>query len=158
MKNSYKFILVLLRLSLGWLMFYAGVTKIADPNWSAAGYLQGAKTFPGFFSWFLEPSILPVINFINEWGLTLLGVSLIFGVCVRLSGVLGAALMMLYYFPVLDFPYPNAHSYIVDEHIIYASVLLLFATVNAGRVFGLDKKLMTMPWADRHSGLRKVLG
>ena len=138
MTQFQKLSLVLLRLSVGWLMFYAGITKILNPDWSAAGYLKGAKTFSGFFQWFLDPAILPILNFVNEWGLTLLGVSLILGIFVRLSSVFGAALMLLYYLPILQFPYPNAHSYIVDEHIVYALALLYFAAVGAGRVWGLD--------------------
>src|SRR3989339_1054310 len=113
-----------LRLAMGWLMFYAGITKILDSSWSAAGYLQGAKTFAGFYQWLLQPEILPIVNFLNEWGLTLLGVALILGVFVRLSSVLGAILMLMYYFPALEFPYIG-HSYIVDEHIIYVLILLL---------------------------------
>ena len=109
-----------------------------DPNWSAAGYLRGAKTFVGFYQWLLTPAILPTLNFINEWGLTLLGVSLIFGVAVRLSSILGAILMLMYYFPILQFPYPNPYAYIVDEHIIYVAALLFLAAIRAGRVWGLE--------------------
>lgn len=138
MKN--KFSLFLLRFSMGWLMFYAGITKILNPEWSAAGYLGNAKTFTGFFNWFVQPDVLPLTNFLNEWGLTLLGVSLILGIFVRLSSVLGALLMLLYYFPVLQFPIIPPHSYIVDDHIIYALVLIYFSVVRAGRIFGFDSK------------------
>src|SRR3989344_5282087 len=133
MPNFQKVFLFFLRISMGWLMFYAGIIKILDPNWSAAGYLSGAKTFTGFYQLLLQPDILPFINFINEWGLAILGISLIFGIFVRLSSVFGALLMFLYYFPVLEFPYILPHSYIVDEHIIYAFVLLFFAVTKAGR-------------------------
>jgi len=98
------------------------------------------KTSEGFYQWLLSPGILPAVNFINEWGLTLLGVSLILGIFVRLSSVLGAVLMLLYYFPVLIFPYAGKHSYLVDEHIIYALVLLLLAAMRAGRIWGLDAR------------------
>ncbi|MEK7082792.1 MAG: DoxX family membrane protein, partial [Patescibacteria group bacterium] len=87
----------LLRVTVGWMMFYAGIIKVIDPTWSAAGYLKGAKMFTGFYQWFLTPGMLPVINFVNEWGLTMLGLSLIFGVFVRLSSFLGVILMFLYY-------------------------------------------------------------
>jgi len=89
--------------------------------------------------------MLPITNFANEWGLTLLGISLILGIGVRFSGVLGAALMILYYFPILDFPYPNPHSYLVDEHIIYAVSLLYLAAVRAGRVMGLERWCENLP-------------
>lgn len=158
MSKSQKLSLVLLRLATGWLMFYAGVTKITNPAWSADGYLKGAKTFPALFDWFLQPSILPFTNFVNEWGLTLLGVSLILGIGVRLSSILGFFLMLLYYFPILDFPYPNVHSYIVDEHIIYALVLLVLATFRAGRVGGLENWCAKLPICARFPKFRALLG
>ncbi|MBM2817840.1 MAG: DoxX family protein [Parcubacteria group bacterium] len=138
MTKSQKFSILILRLSLGFLMFYAGITKVTDPSWSAAGYINGAKAFSPFYNFLLSPSVLPVINFLNEWGLTLLGVSLIFGVFVRLSSVLGIVLMILYYLPILKFPYAGEHSYLVDEHIIYSAALLLLMSFNAGRIFGFD--------------------
>ena len=158
MSKFQQFSLVALRLSLGWLMFYAGITKVLDPAWSAEGYLKGAKTFVWFYQWLLSPQILPVINFINEWGLTLLGISLILGIFVRLSSLLGAVLMLLYYLPILDFPYPNPHSFLVDEHIIYIFVLLLFASLKAGRVWGLENWCSNLPICSKFPKLRKWLG
>lgn len=158
MTKYQKITLFLLRVSMGWLMFYAGITKIMDPNWTAVGYLKSAKTFPGLFAWFAQPEILPVINFINEWGLLLLGVSLIFGIAVRLSSVLGTGLMMLYYFPVLAFPYILPHSYIVDEHIIYVFVLLFFSAIRAGRFWGLENWCASLPICNKYPSLRNWLG
>ena len=145
MNNTQKVSLLLLRVSSGWLFFWAGITKVLNPEWTAAGYLGGAKTFTSFFIWLSSPSILPIIDFLNEWGLTLLGVALILGIFVKLSSVLGALLMLLYYLPILDFPYPNAHSYIVDEHIIYIFVLIFFWAINAGKYWGLDSFLRPKP-------------
>lgn len=120
-------------------MFYAGITKVLDPAWSAEGYLKGAKTFTWFYHGLLNPHILPTVNFLNEWGLTLLGVSLILGIFVRWSSIAGIALMLLYYLAALDFPHPDAHSYLVDQHIIYSCVLLLFVVTRVGDVWGLDR-------------------
>jgi thiosulfate dehydrogenase [quinone] large subunit len=158
MTQFQKFSLFLLRIAHGWMMFYAGITKVLDPNWSAAGYLNGAKTFAGFYGWLASPGVLPVVNFVNEWGLTLLGVSLILGLGVRLSSILGAVLMLLYYVPIIDFPYPNPHSYIVDEHIIYAAALLLLAAFRAGRVWGLENWCANLPVCSRFPRLRGWLG
>jgi len=152
MTSIQKFFLALSRITVGWMFFYAGITKVLNPQWSAEGYLKGAKAFTWFFQILLDPSILPIINFMNKWGLTLLGLSLILGLFVRFSSLLGVLLMALYYI-ALGFPYPNPHSYIVDEHIIYISVLLFFAAIKAGRVFGLDGKRV-----HHHSGLRRWLG
>ena len=142
---------------MGWLMFYAGITKVLNPEWSAVGYLKGAKTFAGFYNWLLQPGILPIVNFLNEWGLTLLGISLIFGIAVRLSSVLGAILMLLYYFPALEFPYIKPFSFLVDEHIIYALILLFFMAVRAGRAWGLDNICANFPICKRYPKLHDLL-
>jgi thiosulfate dehydrogenase [quinone] large subunit len=157
MTQFQKFSLVFLRFTMGWMFFYSGITKIINPTWSAAGYLQSAKMFAGFYGWLAQPGLLPITNFLNEWGLTLLGLSLILGVGVRLSSILGAFLMLLYYFPILDFPYPNTHSFIVDEHIIYAAVLLLFAVFRAGRFWGFGNWLSNLPICSRFPRLREWL-
>ena len=114
--------------------------KILDANWSAAGFLVNAKTFPGLYAWFASPSVIGVVNFVNEWALLLLGTSLILGLFVRWSAIPGALLMVLYYFAGNAFPYvPNG--FVVDQHIIYIAMLILFFTIGAGNHFGLDKKL-----------------
>lgn len=113
-----------LRLTLGWLFLYAGISKITDPNWSAEGFLKGAKTLPQLYSWFALPTNIGWVNFLNEWGLTLLGISLILGLAIRWSTYLGVLLMILYYLPGLQFPYAE-HGFLVDEHIIFILVLCL---------------------------------
>lgn len=148
----------LLRISLGILFFYAGITKLLNPNWSAEGYLKEAKTFPDFYNFLLQPNILPIINFINEWGLTLLGISLLLGIFVRLSSKLGALLMLLYYIPILKFPYAGANSFLVDQHIIYIFSLLLLDSAKAGRYLGLEKWCSSLPICSRYPKLRELLG
>lgn len=130
----------LLRVSLGWVMFYAGITKILDPKWTAKGYIAGAKMFPTFYGSLLtNPTNLMIIDFLNKWGLTLIGVSLMLGFLVRFSSPFGAALMMLYYFPVLDFPYASGKNYyIVDFHIIFALTFIVLLIGDAGKYWGLD--------------------
>lgn len=155
--NSEKYTLGLLRVAMGWLYFYAGITKVLNPDWTAEGYIRGAKNFTWFFQLLLNPEILPVVNFVNEWGLTLLGLSLILGLGVRLSSVLGAVLMLMYYF-ALPFPYPNAHSFLVDEHIIYTFALLFLASVGAGRVFGLYNWCASLPICAKYPKLRDLIG
>ncbi len=150
--------LLLLRLSLGSLFLYAGITKVLDPTWSAAFYLKGAKTFPDFYNWFLQPNILPTVNFLNEWGLTLIGLSLILGIFVRISGAGGILLMLLYYFPILNGAYPNPQSFIVDQHIVFVTALFVLVSFRAGRVFGLEKWCSNLPVCSRFPKLRALLG
>jgi len=138
MSKLQKASLFLLRVSLGWLFFYAGLTKLIDPKWSAASTIAGAKVFLPFYHWLLTPGVLPIVNLLNEWGLLLLGVSLILGIFVRPAALLGALLMVLYYFAQGTFPYPDAYSYLVDEHVIYTFVLIYFFAIRAGKTWGLD--------------------
>lgn len=142
MKTFPKIALLLLRIAIGWIMFYSGITKILNPDWSSIGYLENAKTFEGLYAWLAQTNILPIINFVNEWALLLLGVSLILGIFVRLSSLLGTVLMLLYYLPGLTFPYIEPHSFIIDEHIIYILVMLVFVATKAGRMWGLDAWLV----------------
>ncbi|HXF44386.1 MAG TPA: DoxX family protein [Candidatus Paceibacterota bacterium] len=155
-KNSAKW-LSILRIVTGWMMFYAGITKVINPNWTAAGYLKGAKTFTGFYQWLSGEGLIGIVNFVNEWGLTLLGVSLILGIGVRLSSIFGAILMLLYYFPAAEFPFVE-HGFIVDDHIIYASVFAFFAAVRAGRYYGLENWCSNLPICSKFPSLRSWLG
>jgi len=117
----------------------AGIAKVLDPNWSAAGFLGSAKTFSGFYAWLAQPGLIGIVNFVNEWGLTLLGLSLILGLFVRWSAMLGVILMVLYYFAGNAFPFvPNG--FIVDQHIILVLMLVFFFVTGAGHYFGLDAK------------------
>ncbi|HEY4499535.1 MAG TPA: DoxX family protein [Candidatus Paceibacterota bacterium] len=153
-----KISLFLLRIAMGSLFFYAGITKVMNPAWSAGGYIRGAKNFVDFYNWLLQPNILPIINFLNAWGLTLLGIALVLGLFVRLGSVGGIFLMAMYYLVILDFPYPNAHAYIVDEHIMYIMALLILTAFSAGRVWGLETWCSNLPICSRFPVLRKLLG
>lgn len=148
----------LLRIALGWLFLYSGFTKIVNPDWSAAGYLQGAKTFAGFYHWLAQPGIISTVDFMNEWGQLLLGIALLLGIGVRLSATLGAVLMLLYYFPVLDWPHIGKTAYLVDDHIIYALALLVLAAFRAGRVWGLENWCANLPLCRKYPTLRNWLG
>ncbi|MEX1013669.1 MAG: DoxX family protein [Candidatus Paceibacterota bacterium] len=141
-KNIKDLSILFLRVAIGWLMFYAGITKILNPDWSAEGFLNGAINFESLFTWLASPDILPFVNLLNEWGLTLIGLSLIIGIFVRWSSIFGALMMVLYYLPRLDFPYPDANSFIIDSHIIYILVFFILFAYDAGKKFGVDRYIL----------------
>jgi len=145
--------LFLLRVCLGWYFFWAGITKVLDPNWSAAGFLNHASMFPDFYAWFARPEILPVINFLNAWGLTLIGISLLVGVFVRLSAFWGVMLMVLYYFA-----HTNEFSFITDDHMIIGLALFVLASFHAGRMWGLENWCAELPICARYPRVRNWLG
>jgi len=124
---------VLLRLIMGLLFFYAGWSKLTTEGWSAVGFLQNA-TGP-FASWFQGLAGNGFVDVLNMWGLTLIGVALILGLLMRTASFFGIVVMGLYYFA--DFVGNTAHG-LIDEHIVYASVLVLFLVGGFGHVWGLD--------------------
>jgi thiosulfate dehydrogenase [quinone] large subunit len=137
--------LVTVRVVIGWLFFYAGYSKLTNPDWSAAGYLQGAETFNGFYQWLASDGMIGITNFLNAWGLTLIGIALILGLFTRLASFLGAMMMILYWFPVLTFPTVE-HGFLVDDHIVYAALLVYLGLARAGRIGGLDAKYHLKNW------------
>ncbi len=91
--------LVVLRVAIGWHFLYEGLVKLSDPVWTSYGYLMDSKGFlQGFFQ-FLghSPEILNVVDFLNIWGLILIGVSLILGLFSRIAIIGAIALLSLYY-------------------------------------------------------------
>lgn len=123
---------VSLRVLLGGVYLMAGWAKIST-DWSAATYLSVADG--PFSEWFRSLAGSGVIDVLNEWGLFCLGIALIVGLLVRPAAILGMLLMILYY--LAHFVVNTKMGYI-DEHIIYAAVLALFAAGGAGHAFGLN--------------------
>lgn len=89
----------LIRILIGWHFLYEGLVKLLNPNWSAAIYLlESTWVFSGFFkSIASNPDLLTAVNFINIWGLILIGIGLFIGFFTRVSAISGAALLFLYF-------------------------------------------------------------
>ena len=138
-------LIFLLRISLGWVFLFAAIRQIPNQDWSAIGFLSGAKTFPGIFEFFASPAMLPIINVLVPWGHLLIGLSLVLGLFTRVGAVAGAFLMIMYYLPRLDFPMVGENNFIMEYHLVYAIVLVYLAAVHAGRVVGLDQWLAELP-------------
>ena len=141
--NTREISIVGLRIVLGWFMFFAGIEKVLNPEWSAAGFLAHAQTFPSFYAWFAEPMNLIWVNPLNAWGITLIGVALFLGVAIRPAAWAGAVMMIMYYFPHVTLPYLE-HGFIVEEHIIYAVAFTVVALLPEAGRFGLGIRLRRM--------------
>jgi len=120
-----------LRVGIGFVFLNAGLAKMTD--WTAAGYLQGA-TGP-LAEWFTSLAGNPLVDYLNIWGLTLIGLALVLGLLVRPASFFGIMIMVLYY--LSDLEGNTAHG-LVDEHIVYALIFVLFLSGGIGHVFGLD--------------------
>lgn len=156
--NFQRALIVLMRLSIGWVFLYAGINQVPDPNWSAAGFLSGAKTFPAFYNMVATPPLLPIANAVIPWLHLLIGLAVISGLFFRLAASGATALFILYYLPRLDFPMVGPHEYIVEYHLVYAMLTIYLIAIGAGRVFGLDGWLEKRPAVQAYKQQHPVIG
>lgn len=144
---THKFLLLLLRFSIGWHLFYQGVGKFLAVNWTSRGYLENSTgPFSGVFHRIAEnPSMLATADICTKWGLVVLGLGLMLGLFTRLSAVGGFALLMLFYLasPALvsdGFVVQSAEGseLYVNKTLIEALALSLILAFPTGQIAGLD--------------------
>ena len=92
--------ITLLRVGIGWHFFYEGLSKLLTPEWTATGFLASTNSFlSGFYHWMAQsPAMMQVVDFLNIYGLILIGLGLFFGVFTRIASGAGILLLTLYYF------------------------------------------------------------
>lgn len=136
MNKNVVYTSVALRILLGWYMFFAGIEKVLDPEWTASAFLSSAKTFPALYAWFGSATNAWWVDPLNAWGITLVGVALVFGVGIRVASWGGALLMILYYFPHFAFP-TVPHGFIVEFHVVFAVAFILIGIMPEAHRFAL---------------------
>jgi thiosulfate dehydrogenase [quinone] large subunit len=134
-----------LRIVVGWHFLYEGLSKLFQPDWTSRAYLMDSKGFlSGFFNWIAaHQPVLNVADFLNEWGLTLIGLSLILGLLTRISAISGIILLLFYYLshPAwigFDYLFPSEGSYfIVNKNIIEVFALFVLYYFPTDHIFGI---------------------
>ena len=141
--------LVTLRVLIGWHFLYEGVSKLINPYWSSAAYLLDSKgPFLGLAETIVSnPTLLSISDYVNMWGLTLVGASLLLGLFSRYTALIGMGLVILFYLfapPLLGLEYsrPGEGSYIiVNKNLIEACALWVLHSFPTSHVIGLDRLL-----------------
>lgn len=155
---SERALIIFFRLTMAWTFLYAASHQVFT-KWSVADFLNSTKTFHPFYVHFTSPAIAPMLTFVVSYGHLLIGLSLLLGLAVRLSSIFGIALMILYWTAHMDFPYiSNTNNFLVDEHIVFAGVLVLLIVERAGHVWGLDAWAATQGFLRRQPFLRWIVG
>ena len=150
--------IVFFRLAMGWTFLYAASHQVFDPNWTVVGFLSRTKTFHDVFAVFTTPTMAPITTFMVEYGHLLIGLSLVFGLMVRVSASFGILLMIIYWMAHMDFPFiENKNNFILDYHIVYAGVLVYLIAKRAGHVWGLDGWAETLSFIEQHPSLRPLV-
>ena len=97
--NAQLYGLVFLRVIVGWHILYEGVAKLVNPYWSSAAFLLDSKwIFSGIAKAIVSnPALLTISDYVNVWGLTIIGFCLMLGVFSRYACIGGMVLISLYY-------------------------------------------------------------
>lgn len=141
------YLLAFLRISLGLIFLWAFLDKLfgfgfstpRDKSWLLGGsptygFLSNAVHGP-FSSFYNSIASSSLVEWLFMLGLFFIGLCLILGIASRISGYLGSLLMILMWSSLL----PPANHPFIDEHIIYALVLITIAVSDAGNYLGIGK-------------------
>ncbi|MBT3479469.1 MAG: DoxX family protein [Candidatus Marinimicrobia bacterium] len=139
--------LVTLRVLIGWHFLFEGISKIINPYWSSAAYLLDSKwIFSGLAKTIVSnPTLLGISDYVNMWGLTFVGISLLLGLFSRYGALIGMVFVSLYYLfapPLLGLEYgrPGEGSYlIVNKNLIEACALWVIYCFPTSQIIGLDR-------------------
>jgi thiosulfate dehydrogenase [quinone] large subunit len=150
-----------IRIALGWVFLWAFLDKVFGlgiATTSAKAWINGGSPTKGFLSSAKGPfagfyhSIAGTgpVNVLFMAALLAVGVALILGVGMRLAAAGGALLTVLMWTAVL----PPASNPFMDDHLIYAAVLIVLALLGAGNTLGLGRVWAATPLVRRASWLK----
>ncbi len=141
-----RYVWVAVRLSLAWTFiwpFFDKLVGLGHETATADSWINGGNPTLGFLSNAVGPfsgmyqSIAGegIVNVLFMVGLIVIGVGLLLGIYMRFACGAGALMLLLMWSASL----PPANNVFMDDHIIYALVLVGLALVGAGRTFGLGR-------------------
>jgi len=146
------------RFAMAWTFLYASSHQVFDPAFTVVGFLGHTKTFHDLFAIFTTPLMAPVTTILVEYGHLLIGLSLLFGLLVRVSASFGVLLMLIYWLAHMDWPFiENKNNFVIDYHLVYAGVLVLLIVKQAGHVWGLDALVEKLSLFEQRPRLRAIV-
>ncbi len=148
-KGFEKFLITLLRLSMGWIFLWAFLDKLLGLGYGTSegdGWIEGVSPTEEFLindtteSPFVEIFQAMAGEVWVDWlfmiTLATVGIAFIFGIMTRLAGVVGAVLSLLVYLAI----FPPENNPIIDQHIIFILVFILLSATPCGEWFGLGRR------------------
>lgn len=144
--SAARYLMAGIRIALGWVFLWAFLDKLfglGHDTTAAKSWLNGGSPTKGFLGSSKGPfadlfhalagnGVVDVLFMAAMLGL---GVALILGIGMRLSAAVGAFVTVLMWAAVL----PPANNPFLDDHLVYAAVLVLLALLGAGNTAGLGK-------------------
>jgi thiosulfate dehydrogenase [quinone] large subunit len=145
--GAVAYVWAIARLFLGWIFLWAFLDKLfglGHETPAAKGWLDGGNPTKGFLaggtkgpfeSFYHNIAGDPWTNWLFMIGLAAIGIALILGIGIRIAALAGAVLLVMMWTVVL----PPENNLFMDDHLIYAVVLIGLALVGAGDVLGFGK-------------------
>ncbi|VTT87921.1 unknown [Halorubrum sp. DM2] len=155
--------IVLLRATIGGMILFAGLGKVSEWPFDAAGYLANvdpASPVSGIYAAMASnAALMEFVNVFVPVTQLLIGAALITGAFVRLAAFGGAIQMMLFYLGGWSGEFLS----LFGSTLVYAVVFLTVAAFGAGRVLGLDAYIENVEvggqaLVEKFPKLRYVLG
>ena len=145
--NAVAYVWALARLSLGWVFLWAFLDKtfgLGHDTTAAQAWIHGGSPTAGFLA---HGASGPFAGFYHsiagaawaDWlfmiGLLGIGLALVLGIGMRVAAATGALLLVLMWSVVL----PPANNVFMDDHLIYALLIIGLALTKAGDTIGLGR-------------------
>ena len=156
-----RYLLAGIRLALGWVFLWAFLDKafgLGHDTPAAKSWLSGGSPTKGFLGSAAEGPFSGFYHSLAGTGfadvlfmaaLLAIGVALMLGIGMRLAAGAGALLVVMMWSAVL----PPANNPFMDDHLIYAAVLVLLALLGAGNTLGLGRLWTATPLVRRNPWL-----
>ena len=150
------------RLALGWIFLWAFLDKLfglGHETPSARAWINGGSPTKGFLANSPTGPFQDLYNNIAgaTWadylfmiGLAGIGIALIAGIGMRIAAIAGTALLVMMWSAVL----PPENNLFMDDHLIYAAVLIGLALTGAGNTLGLGKLWSNIELVKRNPWLK----
>jgi thiosulfate dehydrogenase (quinone) large subunit len=133
-----------IRLALGWVFLWAFLDKLfglGHETTAAKSWLNGGSPTKGFLGsskgpfadFFHSIAGNGVVDVLFMAAMLALGVALMLGIGMRIAAVVGALVTVLMWAAVL----PPASNPFMDDHLVYAGVLVALALLGAGNTLGM---------------------
>ena len=157
-QKALRYVGAAIRISLGWIFLWAFLDKLfglGHETASKAAWINGGSPTTGFLKFAAAGPFKDFYNGIAgatwaNWlfmiGLAAVGIGLLAGVAMRATAVAGATILVLMWTAVL----PPENNLFMDDHIIYALVIVALALGNAGHTLGLGRQWEKLPVVKDH--------
>ncbi len=159
-RSHVRYLWAVIRLGMAWTFLWPFFDKMFGLNHqttTAQAWINGGNPTKGFLSGsvglfsgiYTGIAGAGIVNVLFMAGLLGIGLALALGIAMKPAAIAGATMLMLMWSASL----PPSNDLFLDNHIIYALLLIGLAAVGAGKTFGFGKRWGELPLVKQHRWL-----